>query len=371
MPCFSPIPSVMTEESDGNKRMALKHTRRQAAIETPDGSCVVELACGHCEGCRANRARSWAIRCFHEAQLHTRMTEDGPVSNNSFLTLTYKTAPPELDLRDFQLFMKRLRKRSDNYLRVFYCGEYGEKNSRPHFHALIFGEDWHADSRPAPVSDPRSNLRVSDKVTTAWGHGFAYVGPLNFATASYTAGYAAKKLRKTQYEDSAPGGWIKSEAAAEKYYDDRMSMSPTPGSKAWKAAHSKIDDFGFVPQLEWKPMKQEFIGMSRGGVSSDGKRHSRGLGHDWIAKYWRDVYPHDSVVVNGKEFRPPEYYDRWLSENQPGVYEDVLVTREAYRAHRGLSTPNELSARRANHMAQDSLKKVRRHEDFARIDGNY
>jgi hypothetical protein len=45
--------------------------------------------------------------------------------------------------RDFQLFMKRLRKevaKDDKDIRVKYyaVGEYGEKNSRPHYHAILF-----------------------------------------------------------------------------------------------------------------------------------------------------------------------------------------------------------------------------------------
>ena len=72
------------------------------------------------------------MRCNHEASLY---------SVNSFVTLTYddEHLPGDqcLDHRDFQLFMKRLRKRFPS--RFFMCGEYGGLNGRPHYHSILFG----------------------------------------------------------------------------------------------------------------------------------------------------------------------------------------------------------------------------------------
>ena len=85
------------------------------------------VPCGQCVGCRLERSRQWAIRCVHEAQMHR---------SNCFITLTYSPDflpdPPSLNLRDFQLFMKRLRKRFGDGIRFFHCGEYGEQCGRPH-----------------------------------------------------------------------------------------------------------------------------------------------------------------------------------------------------------------------------------------------
>lgn len=42
--------------------------------------------------------------------------------------------------RDFQLWMKRLRKKfSDDKIRFFACGEYGGQTKRPHYHVIVFG----------------------------------------------------------------------------------------------------------------------------------------------------------------------------------------------------------------------------------------
>ena len=60
--------------------------------------------CGNCDGCRYDKAASWAVRCMHESQLH---------KENIFITLTYRPEdlpyPPSLDLKTYQDFNKRLR----------------------------------------------------------------------------------------------------------------------------------------------------------------------------------------------------------------------------------------------------------------------
>ena len=49
---------------------------------------------------------------------------------------------PYLSRRDYQLFLKRLRKYLSNYtnetVRYYVCGEYGPQHFRPHFHFLLF-----------------------------------------------------------------------------------------------------------------------------------------------------------------------------------------------------------------------------------------
>jgi hypothetical protein len=41
---------------------------------------ILKIPCGRCIGCRLEYSRQWAMRCHHEASLHTF---------NSFITLTY------------------------------------------------------------------------------------------------------------------------------------------------------------------------------------------------------------------------------------------------------------------------------------------
>ena len=76
------------------------------------------------------------MRCLHEASLY---------DNNCFITLTFNDeyVMPSLDKSIFQKFMKRLRRMfPDARIRYFMCGEYGDKLSRPHYHACLFGFDF-------------------------------------------------------------------------------------------------------------------------------------------------------------------------------------------------------------------------------------
>lgn len=92
MTCFHPIPAYR----DGDGPIQFHDTGKGRPIEIP---------CGQCIGCRLERSRQWAMRCVHEASLH---------DDNCFVTLTYNDQhiPSDAGLRhrDYQLFMKRLRK---------------------------------------------------------------------------------------------------------------------------------------------------------------------------------------------------------------------------------------------------------------------
>ncbi len=129
MPCYHPLSAFQC--ADGS---IVFHERRwYNTVKT------LSLPCGQCIGCRLERSRQWAMRCMHEAQLH---------ENNCFITLTYDNthlpSDGSLHYKDFQLFIKRLRKKFGNTrIRYYMAGEYGENFGRPHFHACIFGHDFH------------------------------------------------------------------------------------------------------------------------------------------------------------------------------------------------------------------------------------
>lgn len=98
----------------------------------------VPVGCGRCAVCKRKRVNGWVFRMMKENERST---------NAHFITLTYDTdhVPlsgnkfPTLVKSHFQDYMKRLRKLCpDNHLKYYACGEYGETNFRPHFHAIIF-----------------------------------------------------------------------------------------------------------------------------------------------------------------------------------------------------------------------------------------
>lgn len=96
--------------------------------------------CGRCPPCTSARSATWAFRL---------QQEDKIAISSHFITLTYdnihvprtSSGFNTLSKRDVQLFLKRLRKRCSKRglsLRYYLCGEYGSKNFRPHYHAIIF-----------------------------------------------------------------------------------------------------------------------------------------------------------------------------------------------------------------------------------------
>jgi hypothetical protein len=101
---------------------------------TPSGqSKSMLLPCGKCIQCRIQLRQQWVVRLTHELGYHKKSV---------FATLTYKpSCLPEdgtLVKRHLQLWFKRLRKAGKN-IKYYACGEYGDGNNRPHYHAIIFG----------------------------------------------------------------------------------------------------------------------------------------------------------------------------------------------------------------------------------------
>ncbi len=257
----------------------------------------VTIACGQCSGCRLERSRQWAVRIMHEAQMH---------SENSFVTLTYDDehlpADGGLVLRDWQNFAKRLRKNAGAF-RFYHCGEYGDLYGRPHYHALLFGLDFQSDQILDSTTQHGDKLYTSKLLTETWGMGQTMIGALTFESAAYVARYCMKKITGDQADDHYQTINIKT---------------------------------GQVHQV-----KPEYTTMSRGGRSSGG-----GIGFSWLAKFNRDVFPCDEVIINGKQTRPPRYYDSQLELTDPSAYVLVKDGRRAKgRKHRANNTFERLRVR--------------------------
>lgn len=232
----------------------------------------LELPCGQCIGCRLRRAQDWASRVMHEASLFQR---------NCFVTLTYddEHLPPlgHLRYRDFQLFMKRLRKVAGSNVRFFMCGEYGPLNLRPHYHACLFNVDF-PDQKLAGKSGSGQPFYSSETLAKLWGLGRVSVQPLTTSTAAYTARYVVDKV-------NGP--------AAELHY-------------------AQVDEDGV---LHSRPPE-----FSRCSLRP-------GIGARWFERHGRGVYARDSVVIDGQEQSPPKYYDKLLRRSTRTVDGDHVVAR--------------------------------------------
>lgn len=157
-----------------------------------------QLPCGKCVECRIKKAQEWTTRCQAEQM----------VSRNAlFVTLTYNDENltfttfknyrvPVLVKKDFQDFMKRLRKslfgNKGGDLRYFACGEYGDRTFRPHFHAIFFNLDL-PDMELFAVKK-RIPYYVSNFLAERWSYGHVLISACNRQTTAYTAQYNLKKV---------------------------------------------------------------------------------------------------------------------------------------------------------------------------------
>jgi len=261
MPCYHPILGYRSVEVGKTGKRKIIFSANKAYVDLP-----VKLPCGQCIGCRLEKARQWAIRCVHEASLWEK---------NCFITLTYNDdnlpANGSVSKREFQLFMKRLRKKYNTHkIRYYACGEYGEKYSRPHYHACLFGFDF--DDKKVLYGGGEYIVYRSAGLEDVWKYGFSSIGELTFESAGYVARYVMKKL-----------------------------IGPR--------------------ENEYGEKEKEFALMSR----------RKGIGNEWINKYKRDVYPKDFLTIRGKKMKPPMYYDNILEGLDPEMYKEVKEKRAKYK----------------------------------------
>jgi len=249
------------------------------------------VKCGQCLGCRMERKRGWAIRAVHEAQMH---------EETSFLTLTYdkEHLPKDHSVRvkDWQDFAKRVRKNKGPF-RFFHCGEYGKENLRPHYHACMFGHDFHGDRT---LHDQKGGhpLWISEELSGLWQNGFSTIGSLSFDSAAYVAGYCVK-------------------------------------AKTGEGQKESLERVNFETG-EVTIVKAEYATMSR----------NKGLGYTWYEKYKDEVYPDDYVVMKGQKFRPPAYYDSLLEKEDPTLWEKIQQRRQAFVAtNEDYQKPSRLEAK--------------------------
>jgi len=257
VPCFHPLTAYRSAVRGESGRYGITFNGSKGLIE----SSSFQVPCQKCKGCRVDRSREWAVRCSHEVQMAPR---------SCFLTLTYDDehlpADYSIHVRTLQLFLKRLRDSiAPTKIRFFAAGEYGDKDDRPHYHALIFNYDF---NDKIIFKKKPTLLYTSQALSKLWTYGFSTIGTANYQSAAYCARYSIKKI----------GG----DLAAHHY----QRTHPVTGI-----------------QTQVQP---EFSTQSR----------RPGLGYSWFKKYKSDVFPSDFLVVDGKKHPVPKYYLKLLEEEE-------------------------------------------------------
>lgn len=118
------------------------------------------------------------------------MQEYKRCNSAAFITLTYhpKYVPDEgVSKRHFQLFMKRLRKKSGKKLRYYAVGEYGTKTNRPHYHAIIFNYEGKEKFLQSIWCHPKTKEPL----------GIVHIGKVTEASVKYTTKYIIQRVAHT------------------------------------------------------------------------------------------------------------------------------------------------------------------------------
>lgn len=250
MACFHPLTAIVAQNQVSiNGKKVLKFLKPLDDLSKYPPESIMKIPCGQCVGCRIQYSREWANRCMLELKYH---------DSAYFVTLTYddKHVPrsyygdPEtgeamtsltLLKRDFQLFMKRLRRHFENdHIRFFMSGEYGSQTFRPHYHAILFG--LHLDDLVLYKQSPQGFAYYnSESLQKCWSDpetgeplGFAVAAEVTWETCAYTARYVMKKLTGKEAEfytnfNIQPEFTLMSRkpGIARQYYDDHPDIYKT------------------------------------------------------------------------------------------------------------------------------------------------
>lgn len=337
MACYHPLNAVLIGyKPDGKKVLKFLNcpvNDNQQSItignKTYGMDKLIKIPCGQCLGCRLEYSRQWANRCLLELQYHdsawfaTFTYDDDHVPRTYYPDLETGEAIPALTLRkrDFQLLMKRIRKRfGEDHIRFFMSGEYGSETFRPHYHAILFG--LHLDDlvpyKTVKEAGQFYTYYNSPSLQSCWlDHdgkpiGYVVVGEVTWESCAYTARYVMKKLKGTEA------------------------------------------DFYSTHNIE-----PEFTLMSR---------------RPGIARQYYDDHPdlYDDEWINvstekgGKKFRPPKYFDRLFDVDNPEksaelkeLRKKLAIESQQAKLSRTSLTGDELLEVQENHLS-GKLKSLRR-----------
>lgn len=275
------------------------------------------LPCGQCLTCRLGRAKTWAVRCMHELEYHKHAIFCTFTYNDSFLpmgnyvNLFGEFFDTSLHKKDMQDFFKRYREyERDEHnnvgIKVFYCGEYGELNGRPHYHAIIFGNTPFEDAYLWRVKDDYRYYR-SPTLERLWSvsklcNGQRFYLPIGhveftdvtFHTCAYVARYCLKKVTGKPLKN---------------FRDNAELIYPS-----------------FSLRVE------PFICMSR----------RPGIGAQYALDHLDSIYEYDQVYYL-KEFKaysskPPRYYDKLFDVD----HHDQLETLKELRVKSALAAKTSI-----------------------------
>ena len=328
MPCYHPKKAIKSryskEAQDGHLYRPLviaplAHSfESYYYVDTETGEMTEEseflIPCGKCLGCRLDYSRTWANRMTLESIYMDENTKKrvndlfltSHYKDHSsmefspwFITLTYEDSHlphgtldldtgislPTLRLKDIQDFMKRLRihlYRKHDYeggVRMYYCGEYGDKTQRPHYHMISWNIPIY-DLQYYGKTKQGDDMYISQEINDLWGKGMVWICFSSWATNAYTARYVMKKQTYSKNEF------------------DQIYLSE-----------------GRVPP---------FVRMSR---------TSGAIGLPYYLEHRDEIYLHDNIILPAKKkgetfkIKPPRIFDTKYGEEFPEEMKKIKEVR--------------------------------------------
>lgn len=237
---------------------------------------TTDLPCGKCELCRIDIRYSKALRIMLEA-------ESWP-EKSYFITLTFDNdhvGDGELDHSEWAQFIKNFRQKfcqakycllrdrggkrhGREYSKTFktikqvMCGEYGDEFGRKHFHGIIFNHRF-TDARFTGFYSKKGNpIHTSDSLRDVWAKGSVQIEEVNFDLALYVAAYVT----------------------------------------------DPIDE----PEANFGHEKKQY------------GRFGKGIGLEWIKRYYRDVLVSGKVHTFERDFPAPRYFLKKIEELFPAEF---------------------------------------------------
>lgn len=280
-------------EELGKDKNAFRHKAEYIPARSP-GWAIQQIPCKNCWACSLNYSAEWATRIMLEAKKSP--------GKNFFITLTYDDEHlpilEKITTRDYGVFendgtwqgslyepdmvrfINSLRKQHERQgildIKYFYCGEYGEKTNRPHYHIILLNCPLKIEEFYGCHVDTNYKAHWKSKqLEGLWQGGMIDICELEWSCAAYVARYCTKKLSFSQDKTF--------------YYKQ-----------------------GKMP---------EFIRMSKG------------IGFEWYREHKNEIYKTDEIIMktikgNVGSVKPPKAFDRKMKESNPELFEAIKKSRQ-------------------------------------------
>lgn len=214
---------------------------------------IVVIKCGKCKECLNEKKISMYYKIKKEIELN---------KDNIFITLTYDNENiKDLNKKDIQDFLKRLRKKTKEKIKYFCVGEYGENTKRPHYHMIIFN---YKPNDLEETNDTKSGFKQynSKSLNKIWGKGLTRISIMQKGLINYILKYIQKNNNKKieMYSRKPPIGIPQEEESEEfekfkkevenkiqipqsykRYYEYHIGKIPKSEERIQQEKENKID----------------------------------------------------------------------------------------------------------------------------------